>query len=137
MFSTQVTRWQTEQRIGSAPVGTGSSFESGGSANVPNTIGALHDERTADSVAITVANGVQFGGALVPAGTKDKDSPALFFSAQAVRVWHRPSKSGPKSEPNQWERALKLFEREHGRPAGVKWERFQKDWGDRENLLER
>ncbi|MFN8171311.1 MAG: alpha-amylase family glycosyl hydrolase [Candidatus Nanopelagicales bacterium] len=27
MFSTQVTRWQTEQRIGSGPVGTGSSFD--------------------------------------------------------------------------------------------------------------
>jgi hypothetical protein len=77
---------------GSVAVGAGSSFANGGVGSTAPTanFGALIDERTATTTAITIGAGVQFGGTLVPAGNKDGASAPLFFGNPAVRIWYIP-----------------------------------------------
>jgi glycosidase len=66
MFPTQVSEWQTEQRIGSAPIGTGSSFDV---TNNPieaelKQLGALRDANPALSTGWTIVRYAK-GGLLV------------------------------------------------------------------------
>jgi hypothetical protein len=77
---------------GTISIGAGSSFANGGVGSTAPTanFGALIDERTATTTAITIASGVQFGGTLVPAGSKDAASAPLFFGNPAVRIWYIP-----------------------------------------------
>ena len=62
MFPTQVTEWQTESRVGSPPIGTGSSFDVTGNpiAAQVATLAALRDQYPALSTGASVvryANG--------------------------------------------------------------------------------